>query len=113
MKYVLVWKKTVVANDDFWTPTRILLPDQKVNNTAILSNIDFEFTERIYKIHFYGFLDLLSTIGGLRASLEPIFELALPLFIGHFLYSLAGVVKNKMSQNRLKEMLRLVKSARK
>lgn len=60
MQQELLWKQTIVRNDDFMTPPRLMLPGEEINGTAIISNIDFEFTERIYKIHFYGIMDMLS-----------------------------------------------------
>lgn len=102
-----------MRNDDFLTPPRILLPGEKVKGTEIISNIDFDFTERIYKVHFYGIMDMLSQIGGLRASLLPILGFFAPLFTAHFLYSLAGIIQDKVAQNRYNEMLKLIDLAKK
>lgn len=94
------------------TPVRLKLPGEAIKTTSIVSNIDFEFTQRIYNIHYYTFLDMLSNIGGLRASLEPIFGLFLPVFTAYFMYSFAGVVERKIADNRRAKMAQLIKCAK-
>lgn len=64
----------------------------------MVSNIDFDFTERIYDIQYFGILDLLSKLGGLRASLVPILGYAAPFLALHFLYSLAGIIDERLGQ---------------
>lgn len=95
------------------TPVRIKLPGEVVKDTRIISNIDFEFTERVYKIHYYTILDMLASIGGLRASLEPIFHLAIPVFTAYFFYSFAKLVQKKISELRFNKTIKLIDTARK
>lgn len=64
--------------------------------TNIVSNIEFDFTERIYDIHYYGIMDVLSKLGGLRASIAPIIGYFVPLLTLHFLWSLAGIIDDKL-----------------
>lgn len=78
----------------------------------MVSNIDFDFTERIYVIHYFGIMDLLSKLGGLRASILPILGYAAPLLALHFLWSLAGIIDDKLGQLQIDEMLNLVKISR-
>ena len=99
-KSELIWKQSIVRDDNNLTPKRIVLPGEQIKDTAIISNIDFEFTDRIYRIHFYGLMDMLSEIGGLKASLEPLIGLFTPLFIASFLYQLAGVIQFKVGQKQ-------------
>ena len=75
-------------------------------------NIDFDFTERVYNIHFYGVMDILSRLGGLRASLLPIFGLLAPLFVTSFLYQLAKVSQTNVEERRLKEIVHFIRIAR-
>lgn len=92
----LLWKQTIVRDDDFFTPIRFMVPDEQINGTDIISNIDFEFTERVYNIHFFGVIDILSQLGGLRASLMPLLGFFIPFFTIHFLYQLATIIQNSM-----------------
>ena len=89
----LLWRKSVVINDDFKTPLR----PSNDEHTRVVSNIDFYFTERIYDIEYYGLMDLLSKIGGLRASIMPMIGYMGPFLALHFLYSLAGIIDDKLA----------------
>lgn len=81
------------------------------NKTSIVSNLDFDFTERIYNIEYFGLMDIMSKLGGLRASIMPLVGYLAPLFALHFLWSLAGIIDDKMEANQRKEMLRMIKIA--
>lgn len=87
----VLWRKTQNIDDDHFTGVRT-----KFNRSLIQSNIDFDFTERVYDVHFYDFIDLLSKLGGLRASLLPILGYLMPLLSLHFLWRLSAIVDNKM-----------------
>ena len=63
----------------------------------MVQNIDFDFTERIYDVHYFGIMDLLSKLGGLRASILPILGYVAPLLTLHFLWSLAGIIDEKLA----------------
>ena len=63
----------------------------------MVSNVNFEFTERIYDVEYFGIMDLLSKLGGLRASILPIIGYVAPFLALHFFYSLAGIIDDKMS----------------
>lgn len=99
----LIWRKTAKINDDHLTDVRT-----KYNRSSIQSNIDFDFTERIYDVQFYNWGDILSKIGGLRASILPILGYIMPLLTLHFLWSLAGIIDDKMHQNQQNEMYQLL-----
>ena len=64
-----------------------------------MSNIDFDFTQRVYDVHFYSIMDVLSKVGGLKASITPIMGYFLPLLTLHFLYSLAGIIDDKLEDD--------------
>ena len=66
-------------------------------SSDLISNIDFDFTERIYDVSYFGIMDLMSKLGGLRASIMPILGYVAPLLALHFLYSLAGIIDEKMA----------------
>ena len=91
----VLWRKTQILNDDHKTGIR-----EHYNRSLIQSNIDFDFTERIYDIHFYTHLDILSKLGGLRASILPIIGYFLPLLTLHFLWKLSYIIDSAMHQNQ-------------
>lgn len=68
----------------------------KYNRSVIQSNIDFDFTERVYDVHFYDIVDLFAKLGGLRASILPILGYLTPILSLHFLWVLSGIVDKKM-----------------
>ena len=72
----------------------------KFNSTDIVCNIDFDFTERVYFLKYFGFVDILAKLGGLYASILPIVGYFIPLFMLHFLYSIAVIIDNKMHDNQ-------------
>jgi len=78
----------------------------------IQSNIDFDFSERIYNINYFTFLDIMAVIGGLKASIMPIIGYLAPLLALHFLISLAQIIVDKMHDNQHKEHLELLRVAK-
>lgn len=54
--------------------------------------LDYDFTEREFVIHFFGYADILSKIGGLTASFRPMLAFAAPVFIILFLFTLSEVI---------------------
>lgn len=112
----LIWSKTVIVNDAGQTPTRKLGKGEVFNQTTgsnLISNIDFDFTERIYHVEYFGIMDLLSKIGGLSASINPIIGYFIPLLTLHFLYKLAGIIDEKLAELQREEMLNLIYTAKK
>ena len=75
--------------------------------------MDFDFTERIYDIQYYGVMDVLAKLGGLRASILPMIGYIVPLLTLHFLYSLAGIIDDKLEGDQKNEMVDMVKVSRK
>ena len=58
-------------------------------------------------------MDLLSKLGGLSASINPIIGYVIPLFTLHFLYKLAGIIDDKLEELQRDEMINLVEICRK
>ena len=96
-------------NDFGKTPIR--LTERKVGS-SIISNLDFDFTERIYDIQYRGIVDMFAKLGGLRASIAPLMGYFVPLLALHFLYSLAGILDEKLEDQQFNEMVNLIKTAR-
>ena len=95
----IIWQKTHVQNDDHKTGMQ-----HEFNRSIIQSNIDFEFTKRIYNIYYFKWFDILSKIGGLRSSIIPMIGYVMPFVILHFLIKLAGIVDTQMHKFQEMEM---------
>lgn len=102
----ILWRKTTNINEDFQVGMR-----RKYNSSQIVANIDFDFTQRIYDIRFYGWLDIMSKLGGLWASVLPIMNWIFPLFMLHFLHELSVIIDDQMHINQEKEMVSLMEIA--
>ena len=70
------------------------------NSTHIQSNIDFDFTERIYDVHYYGFKDIFVNLGGIKELLVHLFTYFIPFFTLSFLYDISGIIDKKMEENQ-------------
>lgn len=87
----LTWKKSVDLNDDNLLYTRPVF-----NSTLIQQNIDFDFTQRVYKVDYFNAFDLLAKIGGLRSSVMPVILLLIPWIALNFLQRLGHIIDRKM-----------------
>lgn len=63
-------------------------------------------------MNYYGLMDVLAKLGGLRASIAPIIGYLVPLLTLHFLWSLAGIIDDKLETLQFDEMVSLIKVAR-
>tara|TARA_B110000285_G_C14740922_1_gene430725 strand:- start:47 stop:328 length:282 start_codon:yes stop_codon:yes gene_type:complete len=54
-------------------------------SSDVIVMLDYDFTEREFIIHFFGYADILSKIGGLTASFRPMLAVAAPMFILFYL----------------------------
>ena len=57
------------------------LKDTPFETNEFLVMIDTDFTEKDYEIHYFGYMDILGIIGGLKASIGPLLGFFSPLFI--------------------------------
>lgn len=74
--------RNINVNSDRKVPLKLT----PFETSEIVIMFDHDFTEKYYEIKYFGYMDILSIIGGLNASLGPIFGLFTPLFILNFLY---------------------------
>ena len=51
--------------------------------------LQFDFTERIFTLYYFTVFDVLSSIGGLKASIGPMISVATPISILFFLIRLS------------------------
>lgn len=65
--------------------------------------LEFDFTERVFTINFFTIFDIMSTLGGFRASLTPVFSVMTPLIILLFLVRLSYIIRDKMTADYKQE----------
>jgi len=64
-------------------------------SSDVIVMIDYEFTERNYIINYFGYMDILSKIGGISASISPVLGFCAPAFILFYLHSLSQIIIQK------------------
>ena len=70
-----------------------------VRSSDMIANVDYDFTERQYTLHYYKITDMLKSIGGIRSSVLPIIGLVLPFFGLWFLMLLADIIVRNATKN--------------
>lgn len=110
----VTWWKSQVQDDGGQVPTRTLGKNEEYNATLgskIISNIDFDFTERIYTLKYFDIRDIMSILGGLRSSIIPLVAFIVPLLTLHFLYNLAIIIDDKITVDKQNEMIKMINIA--
>ena len=74
---------------DIDAKNKIPLDDRKFENSDVTVMIDMDFTEKIYEIYYFTITDVMGLIGGLNASIGPVFGFIAPLFVLNYLYQLS------------------------
>ena len=69
--------------------------------------LDHDFTEVQYTIKYFGFADILSKIGGIIASLNPVMHLITPMLIIFYLSKLSQVILDKNKEKYEKELIEI------
>lgn len=77
----------------------LVSPEPTFNGTDIVLSLNMKFVERQYILNYYTLGDLLSKVGGLRASIMPIIGYFSPLFVLYFLLELARVIKKSLNKD--------------
>ena len=54
-----------------------------------------DYIERIYKYKYFGFDDIMGSIGGINAFIKPLLGSIVPYFVIYFLYSLSKILLYK------------------
>ena len=67
--------------------------------------IDHDFVQKYYEIYFFGYMDILSIIGGLNASIAPILGMLSPIFIINYLYQLSKIILGKYERQYHAELV--------
>ena len=77
------------------------------SSSDVIIMIDYEFTERKYIISYFGYMDILSKIGGIAASISPVLGMIAPAFILFYLHSLSQVIIRKHKAKFKDEVLKI------
>ena len=77
------------------------------SSSDVVIMIDYEFTERKYIISYFGYMDILSKIGGLAASISPVLGMIAPAFILFYLHSLSQIIIQKHKAKFKDEVLKI------
>jgi hypothetical protein len=104
------WTGETKNNKDLRVP---LKPAALVNGTDMIANINYEFTERQYTLNYFGFKDILATVGGMRSSVLPIIGLLLPFLGLWFLMLIADIIIRNAAKNQQAELFKLAKTCHK
>jgi hypothetical protein len=84
----VLWGPTLNMNSDY------LVPLQGVyNGTTITTQLNMNFVERRYILSYFTVFDIMSKIGGFRASVMPIVGEFAPFFILFFLVQLSKIIQ--------------------
>lgn len=75
--------------------------------------LDFDFTERIFKLQYFSVFDIMSIIGGFQASLTPIINQFLPFFVLFYMFQLSEIIRDKIKGWQHKELRQLITVTRK
>ena len=92
MGFVLAKSDIIKSRLDFKRNTNVdaeyLVPidDRKFQSSDVVILIDMDFTEKLYSIYYFNFVDIMGIIGGLNASIGPALGFIAPLFILNYLY---------------------------
>ena len=104
----LIWEGTQDVTEQWMVPKR-----EKYTSSDMIANINFEFTQRRYTRYYYGTNDILKAIGGMRATVLPIINFLIPFIVIYFLVLLSGYIKWSVAKDHARELVDLVKTARK
>ena len=88
---------------DSFVPLIDLHDADEVDLTSIPITIDFDFTQRYYKIQYYAIVDMMQALGGLRASFTPILSYLLPLLALSFFYQMSAIIHDNYNSKTTKE----------
>jgi hypothetical protein len=102
----------IVETQIFWKTSKdlnidaVLENSNTFNSSNIVVKLNFEFTEQKFVLRYFTFLDILSRIGGLSASIGPVMRLAGPWLMLYFLQQLCGIIKDYQRKEYYHEMMK-------
>lgn len=78
-------------------------------NSDVNIMLDHDFTEVQYTIKYFGFADIMSKIGGIVASLNPVMGILAPMLIIFYLSTLSQLILDKNKEKYEKELVEIYK----
>ena len=87
----LNWRRNLIIDSEYLVPHS----NAAYNSSLLVVMIDHDFVQKYYEIYFFGYMDILSIIGGLNASIAPILGMLSPIFIINYLYQLSKIILGK------------------
>ena len=99
----LNYKKNLNIDSNFKVP----LKDTPFETSRIKIMLDHDFTEKYFEIFYFGYMDILASIGGINASIKPLIGIVGPIFILNFMYQLAKIIHEKYEDQYHEELVKL------
>ena len=103
-----IWIKATNLDEDYLITTREIPNKDKFD-----VQLDFDFTERIFKLSYFSVFDIMSIIGGFQASLTPIINQIMPFFVLYYMFQLSEIIRDKIKGWHHKEIRNLITVTRK
>ena len=98
----MIWKKVPAVNSDYNID---LKSPAQFNNSNLVVQLNFEFTERVFVLDYTGVLDIMSKVGGLQASIMPIMRMVSPWIALSFMFQLSRIIRSKSEDDYKKFLL--------
>ena len=96
------FKRNLNVNQDGKLPVK-----EHFHNSDVVVMFDYDFTERIYEYDYITLSDIMSSVGGLLASITPLFKILTPLLIVHFLHTLGTILLEKYQEDYRADLIKL------
>ena len=74
---------------------KVPIDDRTFGSSDVVILIDMDFTEKMFELYYFNFMDIMSIIGGLNASIGPVLGFIAPLFIMNYLYQLSQLALSR------------------
>ena len=76
-----------------------VLPSTNIANVNLgLIKLNVDMTRQVEVYKYFGYGDIVSKLGGLKAAISPVLFGASSIFMLAFLYRLSGIIKNKYKE---------------
>ena len=83
------------------------LRSEYVSDTIFIQ-MNFDFTRKEFVIHYFGVFDIMSKLGGFKASIGPLVNIFAPIFILLFLISLSWIIKESFRRGMVMEVRQFI-----
>lgn len=76
----------------------------KYESDTIFIQMNFDFTRKEFVVHYFGVFDIMSKLGGFKASIGPLLAAFSPFFVLLFLISLSWIMKQSFRHQMAVEL---------